>query len=67
MRYFSNIGTIVAMLGLFLTIFLPYDLTIHTKPGRLALVHLSITVAVFMQLIILPVFWTVLAPIAYKR
>ena len=31
------------------------------------MVHLSITMAVFMQLIIFPVFWTVLAPISYRR
>jgi len=59
-HYFSNWGTVFVMISLLACLFAPYDLKIHQKTEKLAIIHLIITFSAFMHLIIVPVFWGVL-------
>ena len=59
-RYYSNWANVVLVLSLLLSITMPYDLLIHRKPGRLLATHFSISLAAFMQLLAVPVFFLLL-------
>ena len=65
--YFTNWGLLMTILSLTLSALMPYDILYRSKPNKMALHHLMLSMSLTSEIVICSIYWTMLHKSVMKK